>query len=105
RQPGPIGERSAAASGVGRPGRFAAPNAMPGGSMSDALHATPIADERVTTDESAAVASPYDGHVIGRVPVCTPEHVDRAVAIAKDRLVDPLAPSQRGAALHAGVRG
>ena len=72
--------------------------------MSDALHATPIGDERVTTDESAAVASPYDGHVIGRVPVCTPEHVDRAVAIAKERLADPLAPYERAEVLEAAVR-
>jgi acyl-CoA reductase-like NAD-dependent aldehyde dehydrogenase len=72
--------------------------------MSDALHATPIGDERVTTDESAPVASPYDGHVIGRVPMCTPEHVERAVAIAKERLADPLAPYERAEVLEAAVR-
>ena len=72
--------------------------------MSDAQLATPIGDQRVTTDESAVVESPYDGHVIGRVPVCTPEHVDRAVALAQERLADPLAPYERAEVLEAAAR-
>jgi acyl-CoA reductase-like NAD-dependent aldehyde dehydrogenase len=48
------------------------------------VDATPmrIGDELVTTAEVRQVRSPYDGHVVGAVPVGTEEHLDRAVAIA-----------------------
>jgi acyl-CoA reductase-like NAD-dependent aldehyde dehydrogenase len=54
------------------------------------LRPVPLAGERFTTDESTVVASPYDGHEIGRTPLCTAADVDRAVASAT-------------AALHAGL--
>ena len=42
----------------------------------------PLAGERFTTSESITVTSPYNGAVIGEVPLCTPADVDRAVAAA-----------------------
>ena len=42
----------------------------------------PMGDERVATDETISVRSPYDGHEVGRVPKCGPAEVDRAVAAA-----------------------
>ena len=39
----------------------------------------------VTTGESSDVTSPYDGRTVGSVPVCGPEEIDRAVAVALDR--------------------
>ncbi len=44
-----------------------------------------IAGEDVTTSESSDVTSPYDGRTVGAVPVCGPEEIDRAVAVALDR--------------------
>ena len=41
-----------------------------------------IGADLVTTDESMAVLSPFDGHEVGRVPVGTEAHLDAAVAIA-----------------------
>jgi acyl-CoA reductase-like NAD-dependent aldehyde dehydrogenase len=41
-----------------------------------------IGADLVTTEESMAVLSPYDGHEVGRVPVGTEAHLDAAVAIA-----------------------
>jgi acyl-CoA reductase-like NAD-dependent aldehyde dehydrogenase len=48
--------------------------------------AVPIGDERVTTGTWIEVRSPYDGHLLGRVPECGPAEVDRAVAIAHGAL-------------------
>ena len=41
-----------------------------------------IGADLVTTEESVAVLSPFDGHEVGRVPVGTEAHLDAAVAIA-----------------------
>lgn len=50
-----------------------------------------IDGEKVTTPEGMTIRSPYDGQVLGEVPRCTSEHVDRAVAAAKRALArDPL---------------
>jgi len=46
----------------------------------------PLAGERYAGSDSSVVRSPYDGHEIGRVPVCTPADVDRAVASASAAL-------------------
>jgi acyl-CoA reductase-like NAD-dependent aldehyde dehydrogenase len=43
----------------------------------------PIGDERVTTGSWIEVRSPYDNHLIGRVPQCTDREVDRAVTVAR----------------------
>ena len=55
-----------------------------------------IDGEAVTTAESAEVTSPYDGHTVGAVPVCTEAELDRAVAAALAR--------HRGGALPAHER-
>ena len=44
-----------------------------------------IGGELVTTDAVAEVRSPFSGAVVGRVPVGTEAHLDRAVAIALAR--------------------
>jgi acyl-CoA reductase-like NAD-dependent aldehyde dehydrogenase len=59
----------------------------------------PIGPDRVTTDDEIVVRSPYDGSEVGRVPACDAGHVDRAVAAARDRLAEPLAPHARAAVL------
>jgi acyl-CoA reductase-like NAD-dependent aldehyde dehydrogenase len=43
-----------------------------------------IGDEHVVTPTDSEVRSPYDGHVVGSVPVATEAHIDQAVAIASD---------------------
>ncbi len=56
----------------------------------------PVAGERLTSDDTIAVISPFDGHEIGRVPSCTPADVDRAVRAARGVLADePLPPWRR----------
>lgn len=42
-----------------------------------------IGDERVASDESIEVHSPFDGKVVGTVAKGSEEHLDRAVAVAK----------------------
>jgi acyl-CoA reductase-like NAD-dependent aldehyde dehydrogenase len=59
-----------------------------------------IGADRVTTDDAISVASPYDGHEIGRVPSCTADHVDAAVAAAQQAMVEPLPPWQRAEILE-----
>ncbi|WP_116998554.1 aldehyde dehydrogenase family protein [Desertimonas flava] len=54
------------------------------------VRALPIAGERYVGDDCTVVTSPFDGHEIGRIPLCSAGDVDRAVASAK-------------AALHAGA--
>lgn len=43
---------------------------------------TRIGDDHVTTDDGIEVRSPYDGSLVGVVPSCGGDHVDRAVAAA-----------------------
>lgn len=50
------------------------------------MEAMIIGSDRVVTDEAAEVRSPYDGRVVGRVPVGTEAHIDQAVARAKAAL-------------------
>jgi acyl-CoA reductase-like NAD-dependent aldehyde dehydrogenase len=45
-------------------------------------HAVPIAGAQVTTGRWIEVRSPYDDTLLGRVPECGPDEVDRAVATA-----------------------
>ena len=69
------------------------------------VRSLPIAGERFTGSESSAVTSPYDGHEIGRVPVCGPDDVDRAVRSAKDALAGgPLPTWQRAEVLDTAAR-
>jgi acyl-CoA reductase-like NAD-dependent aldehyde dehydrogenase len=62
-----------------------------------------IGDQAITTDDHLEVASPYDGHLIARVPRCGPEHVERAVAAAKAALADPMPPWKRAEILDAAA--
>ncbi|MDQ6696863.1 MAG: aldehyde dehydrogenase family protein, partial [Actinomycetota bacterium] len=59
-----------------------------------------IGADRVTTDDTIAVASPYDGHEIGRVPSCTADHVDAAVAAAQQAMAAPMPAWQRAEILE-----
>jgi acyl-CoA reductase-like NAD-dependent aldehyde dehydrogenase len=75
------------------------------GSDSTAVHAVPLAGERFTGTSSTEVKAPYDGAVIGRVPVCGPGDVDRAVAMAKAALAaGPLPRWQRAEILDTAAR-
>jgi acyl-CoA reductase-like NAD-dependent aldehyde dehydrogenase len=46
----------------------------------------PIGDASITTGEWIEVRAPYDGELLGRVPACGPDEVDRAVRAAKSAL-------------------
>ena len=59
-----------------------------------------IGAERVTTDDTMIVSSPYDGHEIGRVPSCTAAHVDVAVVAAQEAMLDPLPAWKRAEILE-----
>jgi acyl-CoA reductase-like NAD-dependent aldehyde dehydrogenase len=75
------------------------------GSDPTAVHAVPLAGERFTGTSSTEVEAPYDGTVIGRVPVCGPADVDRAVAMAKAALAaGPLPRWQRAEILDTAAR-
>ncbi len=51
--------------------------------MADTDWALPMGGERITTGDWIEVRSPYDDHLIGRVPRCGAPEVDRAVGIAR----------------------
>jgi acyl-CoA reductase-like NAD-dependent aldehyde dehydrogenase len=69
------------------------------------VRALPLAGERFTGTESTVVTSPYDGHEIGRVPVCSVADVDRAVAAAKAALAGgPLPRWKRAEVLDNAAR-
>jgi acyl-CoA reductase-like NAD-dependent aldehyde dehydrogenase len=69
-----------------------------------AVRALPLAGDRSTSSETIVVTAPYDGSVIGEVPACTAEDVDRAVASAKAALAaGPLPQWQRAAILDAAA--
>ena len=60
------------------------------------IRSLPVAGERLTSQDTSAVISPFDGHEIARVPNCTPADVDRAVRAARGVLADePLPPWRR----------
>ncbi|MFA9432769.1 aldehyde dehydrogenase family protein [Egicoccus sp. AB-alg2] len=56
-----------------------------------------IDGESVTTDESMEIYAPYDGKLVGEVPACGAEHVDRAVAAATRALREERLPAWRRA--------
>jgi acyl-CoA reductase-like NAD-dependent aldehyde dehydrogenase len=58
-----------------------------------------IGADRVVTDEAAEVRSPYDGQVVGRVPIGTEAHLDTAVAIALERHRSGALPAHQRAAI------
>src|SRR5207253_2113795 len=64
----------------------------------------PAAGTTVSTDQ-IVVRSPYDGAEVGRVPKCTADDVDRAVAAATKALdAGPLPPWRRAEILDAAAR-
>ena len=67
----------------------------------DALAHVPILDgETVITDEIIEVRAPFDGNLVGSVPRCGKEHLDRAVKAAHRELkANALAPWERAAIL------
>src|SRR5829696_6526069 len=69
------------------------------------ITAVRLAGEPFTGTESSAVASPYDGHEIGRVPACGPDDVDRAVQSARAALAGgPLPAWKRAEVLDTAAR-
>lgn len=64
------------------------------------VHPVPIGAERLTTDGTTVVRSPYDGSEVGRVPSCDASHVDLAVAAARERLAHPLPVHERAEILE-----
>lgn len=61
----------------------------------DATTPVPIAGEQHVADAAIEVRSPYDGSLIGRVPACSADDVDRAVAAARTGLTATLPPWRR----------
>ncbi len=64
----------------------------------------PIGTERVTTDDTITVRSPYDGAELGTVPSCGPEHVERPVAVATGVRHDAFAAHERAEVLDVAAR-
>jgi acyl-CoA reductase-like NAD-dependent aldehyde dehydrogenase len=60
-------------------------------------HTARIDGERITTDTSMEIRAPYDDRVIGAVPRCSREDVDRAVAAAQRTMRDSPLPAWRRA--------
>lgn len=66
--------------------------------MSDVTPAR-IDGEAVTSSEVSEVHSPYDGRVVGAVPRLDESHIDRAVAVAKERHRGGRLPAHERAAI------
>ena len=71
--------------------------------MSDQI-AVRIGSRELTTADTTTVVSPYDGHELGDVPTCGPEHVEEAVAAAKAVMAEPLPAWRRAAILDTAAR-
>ena len=64
-----------------------------------------IGDERVASDESIEVRSPFDGSIVGTVAKGTEEHLDQAVAVAAAlHRAGPLPAHERAAVLDRAAR-
>jgi acyl-CoA reductase-like NAD-dependent aldehyde dehydrogenase len=69
------------------------------------VRALPLAGERHTSPETITVQSPYNGAVLGEVPACTAEDVDRAVSSARAALGSgPLPQWKRAEVLDTAAR-
>jgi acyl-CoA reductase-like NAD-dependent aldehyde dehydrogenase len=69
------------------------------------VRAVPIGKERHGSGETVVVRSPYDGHEVGRVPRCTADDVQRAVAAAVTAAGEgPLPAWRRAEILDAAAR-
>jgi len=71
--------------------------------MTDVV-ALPIGTERITTDDTIVVRSPYDDHEVGRVPAAGPAEVGQAVAAARAVLADPIPAWRRAEILDTAAR-
>jgi len=71
--------------------------------MTDVV-ALPIGTERITTDDTIVVRSPYDDHEVGRVPAAGPAEVGQAVAAARAVLADPIPAWRRAEILDIAAR-
>jgi acyl-CoA reductase-like NAD-dependent aldehyde dehydrogenase len=60
-------------------------------------HPARIDGERITTDTSMEIRAPYDDRMIGEVPRCSREDVDRAVVAAKRTMHEERLPAWRRA--------
>jgi acyl-CoA reductase-like NAD-dependent aldehyde dehydrogenase len=68
------------------------------------ISAIPLNGERWTGTDSIEVRAPYDGALIGRIPLCSPADVDRAVQAASAALHrGPLPPWRRAEILDAAA--
>jgi acyl-CoA reductase-like NAD-dependent aldehyde dehydrogenase len=67
-------------------------------------HPVRIGTEAVTTTDPLVVRSPYDGRELWSVPRCGPEHVEAAVAAAREARRRPLEPWARAEVLDAAAR-
>jgi acyl-CoA reductase-like NAD-dependent aldehyde dehydrogenase len=63
-----------------------------------------IGSDRVRSDDTVVVRSPYDGHEIGAVPRCSSEDVARAVAAARAAMAEPLPRPARIEILETAAR-
>jgi acyl-CoA reductase-like NAD-dependent aldehyde dehydrogenase len=69
------------------------------------VRALPLAGERHTSSDTITVQSPYNGAVLGEVPACTAEDVDRAVTAAQGALAaGPLPRWKRAEVLDVAAR-
>ncbi len=64
----------------------------------------PIGADQVTTAEIIDITSPYDGSLVGRVPACGPDEVERAVAAGVEALAVPMPAHARAEVLDAAAR-
>lgn len=71
--------------------------------MTDVV-ALPIGTERIITDDTIVVRSPYDDHEVGRVPAAGPAEVGQAVAAAQAVLADPIPAWRRAEILDTAAR-
>ena len=75
------------------------------GDRNSSVRAVPIAGERFVGTDGTVVTSPFDGHEIGRIPLCTAGDVDRAVASATAALEEgPLLRWKRAEILDRAAR-
>jgi acyl-CoA reductase-like NAD-dependent aldehyde dehydrogenase len=71
--------------------------------MSD-VRSVPLAGSRYSGTEAIEVRSPYDGALIGSIPACNSDDVDRAVRAARSVLSDPMPQWQRAQILDTAAR-
>jgi acyl-CoA reductase-like NAD-dependent aldehyde dehydrogenase len=62
-------------------------------------HPARIDGERITREESMVIRAPYDEQVVGEVPRCTRDDVDRAVAAARRTMREASLPAWQRAAV------